>query len=401
MVKKILVISPTPSHPQTQGNRQRIYTLLINLKELGHQVYFAHIKKDKGDQGAMQQCWGERFYSLSYEMPAATIQKRQLSSNKIIKLFQKAERKLRAIVGNNPYYTFLIDEWYDESVDEALISLAESLSPDIVIIEYVFFSKALECFGKNTLKIIDTHDIFANRYKLFSEEQLKNSWFSTTKRQEDLGLSRADIIVAIQAKEANALKKRLNKKVVTVGHPVSLFESKPRSLKNKILFLGSMNAINIASMNYLIKDIFPLVKSEFRDAKLVLAGGICDQVTDFDSCLKLGTPDSLDDVYDLADIVVNPVLFGTGLKIKNIEAMGYAKPLVTTALGAEGMEAGSGKSFLIAESAQEFAASILEIFLKAEVYENLSRNAYKFAKEWNENCLKSLRDAIETEVEQQ
>ncbi len=400
MVKKILVVSPTPSHPQTQGNRQRIYTLLKNLKELGHEVYFAHIQKDEGDQAAMQECWGDRFYSLSYQMPTATLQRRQLSEVKIVRLLQKTVRKLQSMIGSNPYLTFLIDDWYDESIDESLVNLSQSIDPDIVIIEYVFFSKALACFKENVLKIIDTHDIFADRYKLFSKQQLKNSWFSTTKRQENLGLNRADIIVAIQENEANVLRKRLSKRVITVGHPVSLYACELRSYRNRILFLGSNNAINISSINYFIKDIFPLVKSTFSNAELVLAGGICDQVVDFDGCLKLGSTNELVSIYNAIDIVINPVLFGTGLKIKNIEAMGYAKPLVTTALGAEGMEAGAGKAFLIAESAQEFADSILDIFLRAEVYESLSRNAYDFAREWNQNCLKALKDTIESAVKQ-
>lgn len=400
MVKKILVVSPTPSHPQTQGNRQRIYTLLINLKDLGHEVYFVHIQKDKGDQEAMQECWGKRFYSFSYQMPAATLQRRRLSDLKIVRSLQKTVKKLQSIVGSNPYFTFLIDDWYDESINEGLVNLSRSIKPDIVIVEYVFFSKALECFGKKILKIIDTHDIFADRYKMFSEQQLKNSWFSTTKRQENLGLNRADVIIAIQENEANVLRKRLSKKVVTVGHPVMLYTCKPRSLRNRILFLGSTNAINISSINYFIKDIFPLVKSRFRTVELVLAGSICDQVADFDGCLKLGSKNELDCIYNAIDIVINPVQFGTGLKIKNIEAMGYAKPLVTTALGAEGLEAGAGKAFLIAESAQEFADSILDIFLRAEMYESLSRNAYDFAREWNQNCLKALKDTIATGVKQ-
>ena len=40
--KKILVISPTPTHPQNAGNRIRIYNLVSNLKELGHDVHFLY-----------------------------------------------------------------------------------------------------------------------------------------------------------------------------------------------------------------------------------------------------------------------------------------------------------------------------------------------------------------------
>lgn len=81
MSKRILVISPAATHPQIHGNRQRIYTLLLNLRELGNDVYFVHVRRSEGDEEAMRQCWGEKFYSLPYEIPKATRRKRQLSGN--------------------------------------------------------------------------------------------------------------------------------------------------------------------------------------------------------------------------------------------------------------------------------------------------------------------------------
>ena len=356
---------------------------------MGHDVYFVHIKQETGDEKSMQQCWGEKFYSISYEKPKNAYKK------PLKRLDQKIFRKLQSLVGSDPQFTYGIDDWYDHSINENLIDLSININPDVVIVEYVFLSKALECFGNEILKVIDTHDIFADRYKLYQKNQQIPRWYSTTKREESKGLSRADIVIAIQQKEADILAKRLkNQKVVTVGHLVPLYQSNKRKLKNKILFIGSKNPINVYGINYFTKDVFPQIKSKFHDIQLILGGDICDMVESFDGCLKLGRVENLKDAYNLADLVINPILFGTGLKIKNIEALGYSKPLVTTPAGAEGLENGAGNAFLIADSPTEFVRSITEIFSDAQVYENLSRNAYNFAKEWNLNCLQVLRETL-------
>jgi hypothetical protein len=398
MSKRILVISPAATHPQIFGNRQRIYTLCLNLRELENDVYFAHIRRSEGDEEAMRQCWGEKFYSLPYQMPEATLKKRQLSSNRLVRTAQKAVRKLQAIVvESDPYFTYSLDDMYDNSINEALLDLSKRINPDVVIVEYVFLSKALECFGKDVLKIIDTHDIVADRYKKFLKNKQTPDFrnFSTTEEQENKGLNRSDIIIAIQKNEADIFKKRLNdKKIATVGHTVPLHEFKPRTLTNKIVFIGSGISVNNYSINYFVKDIFPLIKSKFKNAELILAGSICDLVTNFDDCLKLGKVDNLKDVYDMADVVINPIRAGTGLKIKNIEALGYAKPLITTAIGAEGLEEGAGKAFLIAESPEDFVDCITKLFTDKTFYENLSTNAYKFAHEWNQNCLNALKEVL-------
>ena len=393
MKKKILVISPVPSHPQNQGNRARIYNLLVNIKEMGQDVYFVHIKQEVGNSKSMQQCWREKYYSIPYERPKTAYKK------PIKKLGQKIVRKLCSLVDSDPKFTYMIDDWYDDSINEVLNDLSKSINPDVVIVEYVFLSKALECFGKNVLKIIDTHDIFADRYKLYQQNKQRPRWFSTTKKEENKGLSRADIVIAIQQKEADILTKRLkNTKVVIVGHLVSLYQLTKEKLNKKILFIGSRNRINVNGINYFIKDVFSQIKLKFYDAQLILAGDICNVVESFDGCIKLGRVDNLKDAYELADLVINPILFGTGLKIKNIEALGYSKPLVTTTVGAEGIENGAGKAFLIAESPEQFVSHMTEIFSSdIESYKKLSSNAYNYAKEWNLNCLQILRKTLESE----
>ncbi len=391
MSKKILVISPVPSHPQNAGNRARIYNLLLSLKAAGHEVYFAYVEETPGDKAAMRQCWGDQFFSIPYTKPKTAHRKRPKH------LAAKLWVKLQAVLGNDPRYTYAIDDWYDERIDASIADISKKVQPEVVIAEYVFFSKALEAFDSSVLKIIDTHDVFTNRYKLYLKNKQKPRWFSTTKQEEKKGLRRADVAIAIQSKEASFLSQLLqaHQRVVTIGHLATLQPISSHAENHSILYIGSRNRINVSGVQFFIREVLPKVRATLDDVQLIMAGEICDVVEDFDGCRKLGRIDTLADAYGLANVTINPVHFGTGLKIKSIEALGYSKPLVTTSIGAEGLEDGAGKAFIVADTPDDFARSIIEILSDKQRREALAKQAYCFAKQRNLQCLESLTNLLE------
>lgn len=385
MGRKILVISPTPSHPQNAGNRVRIYQLLVNLQEMNHEVYFLYINVEPCDEEIMKSFWNNKFYSAPYKQPSRT-------------LIKKVIRTLKSFIVNESKHIYTIDDWYDNSLDEFIVKLSLEHSFDTVIVEYVFFSKVLECFNENVLKIIDTHDIFTDRHKIYLENSQQPRWYSTTAKEEKKGLNRANVIIAIQPKEKDYFLSLTDKKVITVSH-LALLHKPVKQLVSadgtkKILFLGSANPINIHGVSFFINNVFPRVKLNFPNIQFLLAGEVCDLIEDFDLCLKLGKVDNVDYAYALADLVVNPVLFGTGLNIKTIEALGYSKPLVTTLIGSKGLEDGRDIAFLVADDPESFSLSIINILSNTELADGLSRNAYNYAKRLNEKSLQELKSVL-------
>ena len=141
-------------------------------------------------------------------------------------------------------------------------------------------------------------------------------------------------------------------------------------------------------------EILPELNKKFPNMKLVLAGDICQIVGPQKNCIRIGFVDNIRHAYDAADIVVNPVPYGTGLKIKNIEAIGYCKPLVTTPAGAEGIEQGIENAFLVAESEEQFVDAITRIFTDKDLYDRLTENAYEFAKSWNQCSEQALNEVL-------
>jgi glycosyltransferase involved in cell wall biosynthesis len=384
MKKNILLISPVPSHPQIAGNRARICSLALSIKALGHELYFAHVQVETGDTDEMTACWGgDHFFSIPYARPN--------------KLSYRIRRKMKSFFDSDAKYTSYIDAWYDDSIDDQLKIICQKINFDVVIVEYVFFSRALMAFPGHVLKLIDTHDVMTDRHKIYLRNNSKYNWFSTTARQERKGLRRADTIIAIQEGEKKFFAELAGKKTITVGHTVKTIKREiETSPKGRILFIGSANQSNIDAINRFIREMFPKIQKEVPAAKLFVVGPVGRVLKHFnEAIINLGEPERLDDIYTNADIVINPIRFGTGLKIKNIEAMGYAKPLVTTRVGAEGMQSGIGTAFLVANSDDDFSDCVVNILRDPLLFKRLSNAGLDFANSWNQKQEDALISVLE------
>ncbi len=379
MSKKILIISPTPTHPQNAGNRIRIYNMVSFLISQGHEVFFLYSNQEDCDEDGMRHFWGDRYFQVKYKKPKPT--EKQLYYKKIKTRLNK----------HYQYYTN-VDDQYNLLLDQEIQKVAGKISFDIVMVEYIFLSKAFLNFDKKVLKVIDTHDVMTNRHKLFLREGKKPIWYSTTKCQERKGIKRADVIIAIQEHEKQHFSRLANRKIVNVGHVVKLEPPVSDIPRKKLLFVGSNNPSNLYGINDFLSDIFNSLREKYHDLELIIAGNICDKLDDHKGVLKLGVVENLDEAYDMADIVINPLTIGTGLKIKMIEALGYSKAVLSTDVGAEGLEEGKNKSYLVTNTLDDYLKALNVLFTDQQKYNMICREAGKLADSWNQSNYKQLEN---------
>jgi hypothetical protein len=225
---------------------------------------------------------------------------------------------------------------------------------------------------------------------------LSPQWFSTIASQEKKGLERSDLIIAIREEDRIFFESLVDRKVITVGYITPLGQHKDFPVKKQkhILFIGSANSINVDAINFFLETTFPIIKMAYPETKLCLAGNIGNLFKDKDDCIAIGETDSLEKIYSSADIIINPVRTGTGLSIKSIEALGFAKALVSTTKGARGIENGAGKAFLVADRPEYFSYHVIRLFKDRKFAFQLSNEAYLYAKSWNEKNLKVLRKEL-------
>jgi glycosyltransferase involved in cell wall biosynthesis len=166
--------------------------------------------------------------------------------------------------------------------------------------------------------------------------------------------------------------------------------ARPEDLEQHLLFVASDNPINTGGINQFIAKSFPAIRARVPEVKLVLAGSVCKGVADHPGVVKLGRIEDLGPVYQAAAVVINPVLFNTGLSIKNLEALGYARPLITAPVGVDGLEDGAGTAFLVAADDEEFGRHAVRLLLDPDFAGRLARHARDYAAERNRNIIRQL-----------
>ena len=92
-------------------------------------------------------------------------------------------------------------------------------------------------------------------------------------------------------------------------------------------------------------------------------------------------PPPFGEVYVISDIIINPVTFGGGLKIKNVEALCNGLPLVTTSVGAEGLEQGVGTAFHVCDTSDAMTETLCRLIGDAALRTRMSAQAHRCARE--------------------
>jgi glycosyltransferase involved in cell wall biosynthesis len=149
-----------------------------------------------------------------------------------------------------------------------------------------------------------------------------------------------------------------------VGHP-------NRTNREEIIFTGNLEYHpNISAVRYFKNQIWPKIRERCPNITWAIAGKNSHAIRDLvhqDSRIEV-VGDMDDAVARIAEakIAVVPLLAGSGTRIKILEAWAAGTPVVSTSLGAEGLEAVSGEHLMVADSAQDFSQAILELVDSAE-----------------------------------
>jgi polysaccharide biosynthesis protein PslH len=395
---KILIISPIPTHPHDSGNKIRVYNMLRTFKEKGSAIHFLYAGFTEGvNCTEMEAEWDQVLYveqtQISFLKKMATRVKSffGLSTTQLDQIIWKLNLSFIAKL----FKPFQIDDWYDSSMEEKVRSLKEKHVYDVVLVEYVFLSKVFELFGENVLKILDTHDVFADRHLMYVNRGKIPHFFYTTREQELIGLNRADVVLAIQKNEFDYFSNLTRKKVLLVGHICNPLQLEVNFFEETVslLFIGSGTAPNIDALHYLCND---LASQLVNDGVLFHCNVVGDLpvYTGINQCYFtfFGRVESLEEFYREADIVINPIRIGTGLNVKSIEAISYGKPLITTSLGMEGLEDGKSSAFLVADDPGGVSKCVQRLMLDRVVYQRQVKDAYLYAKKYNSKALGSLME---------
>lgn len=382
-MKEVLAIAPVPTHPSLQGTGARVCRLLAALQAFGHRITFVHVAFERGDIDAMRCCWDE-VYSVPVPVSPGRLSKQVLN-------------RVLPIVSHRLVVPYGIDDWYPRHFDAWAARTLDLDGYDMVIVTYAFLSRALELFPARIVKCLDTIDVLGDRHRLFHGIGHRASWFFTTSQEERRGLQRADVIVAIQETEAAYFRTLVpDRAVITVGHQTGAVQPEgAESPHERLLFVGSANRLNAIALQGFLVEVFQPLRARFPGLTLDIVGAVGGMLGVVPAgCRVAGPAESLARYYGEAWIVVNPMVAGTGLKIKTVEALAYGKALVTTSAGAHGLERGAGTAFEVADDAVAAIATITRLLANRADRTRLGGRASRFYREYSDTAMAPLRQLL-------
>lgn len=254
--------------------------------------------------------------------------------------------------------------------------------PRAVLLDYFFQAEALPYVMEPAVRsAIIMHDRFSARDEQFAAAGQKDSVAAIDQSTEVAGLMKANAVIAIQQDEADFVRLHVSDTLPILAPMAAKIVRAPQTgTSNVILFVGSNTAPNVHGLNWFIESVWPSVQTACPDAVLLVAGKVADAITVHSPGIRiLGLVDDLAPLYAEAGVVISPLLQGSGLKIKLIEALAHGKATVVTSVTLQGVTNLLKDAVLLADEPQQFAKFVISLLQDDKARAHLAARAWETA----------------------
>lgn len=300
-----------------------------------------------------------------------------------------------------------IIRFYSNDFNKKLIEVLNKNNFDVVILESLFMCPYIETirnFSKEIKIVLRAHNV---EYKIWermaksdTNKGLKGNLkkvalkhvYKTLRKYELEAIKKVDGIAAITEVDKKFFEQNTNVPITVVpfGYDISNFYVNKNDISykpNTLFHLGAMNwHPNIEGVNWFLNNVWGNLLSSKPELKLYLAGR---QMSDewmnkkIDNVVMVGEVDNVKNFMLSNQLMIVPLLSGSGMRIKIIEGLALGKVIISTTIGAEGIDITHKKDILIADSPQDFAQSIIEVLENKDLFNSISENAIKTAQKYD------------------
>ena len=254
--------------------------------------------------------------------------------------------------------------------------------PDVVVVDFphadVLMPRWIEAAS-----VMFTHNVEAEIFERHASRAKgiwRLVWADQSRKMARLeqGLTRYDSVVAVSARDQAALVKRYGLQrveAIDTGVDLDFFAMSPAEAAGDpgtdggtIVFTATMSwAANVDGIHFLLDEVWPLLLRARPALRAVIIGrnppaALTEKVRARGLAVELtGFVDDIRPYVAKANVYVIPLFVGSGTRIKAFEAMAMGRPVVSTALGVEGLDVTDEEHFLRADDASAFANAILRL----------------------------------------
>lgn len=360
MTKKILFFFPENPFSNRAGNVTRAKTNLTILKKLGYHIDLVGIEdiyKGMGDDTEFDKNFVDNLFLLT-RRPLKKIASLEYWRYKFSKLNDKNK-------SNHLLTTY---------IKESFKKICDSEKYDYIIINYEFWAGLIDQnLHNNPVKIVDTHDwITLNEF-------YKNPALKIGERFEEEinNLAKFDEVITISNDENFVFRGFLGDKVVNIPPSFpSHFSSDPEKIYD-LIFVGSDNVFNIKSIQWFFEKVHLLLPDNI---KIVIIGRVCRHLEKVKNVEFVEFAETLDEYYQQSKIAICPMLEGTGIKIKVIEALSFGLPVVGTERAIDGFASKSLNGCIVDNQPEVFKENIISLLQNEKDYQNTKNQAEEYFK---------------------
>ena len=375
--EKALHLAYSLPYPPRSGYDHRVWQI---CRHLGRRLDITLLSRTMKPNGAtLPEVEGLRFKTLHLPRPRPR---------------EKLAKGLRFLLSP---YPVMAAGWYFPEMARALEEELRREPYRLVVLEGIWLSVYWPVLARcPALKVINHFDLEAESLRRqarilppgLARCLLQNAQ-RRIRRMESRMVRNADLNWVTSRREQEILAARnpgANIQVAPNGVDTVNLKPLPRATSREILFVGALSYLpNRDGVLYFIQQILPLIHREQPDAVFRVIGRNPD-----DTLKALHRPpqveitgevDELESWYRRAALCVVPLRAGGGTRLKILEAMAYGRPVISTRLGAEGIELEAGRHLLLEDNPEAFAQAVLSVLRQPAQTEPMVAQARRLVEE--------------------
>ncbi len=391
---KILFLTNKPPYPQKDGGSIASMGMIEAFANIGHQVTVLAMNTRK-------------HHVSPFEIPE------NISSRIIFHLVEVPAKILpldaftNLISSRLPYNA---QRFISKTYREKLKMLLQATDFDIIQLEGLYlypyintirkYSKALISYRSHNIE----HEIWERT--VAQNRGLKKLYLkiltSRLEKFEKNAINTYDTLIPITKRDEDKLREMGNTQP-TLTIPAGFnfdeteIEEQPNSANN-LFFIGALDwAPNQEGLFWFLDNCWHMILDKSPNTSLKIAGRnappwIPEKLLNYPNIKYEGEVESAQSYMRQNGIMIAPLLSGSGMRVKIIEAMMLKKPIVTTTIGCEGIEACNNKEIMIASTASEFSNKTIELINNLKMRNTLSDNSFIFVRKnySNKELIKKL-----------
>ncbi|MBU0671252.1 glycosyltransferase family 4 protein, partial [Patescibacteria group bacterium] len=256
---------------------------------------------------------------------------------------------------------------YSQKIEKTIAKLISLDNFDIIQAESLGMVEYIFNLPESRIKtVFSNDDIVLRRFnrEIKNAGLIRKIWLKMqlpkVEKLEKKSLEQFDLILTVTDEEKNYLKKldfQANIDIYSYDINLDIYNLDKKQHEGfNLLFSANFNhKPNIDALKYLDKEIMPNIKND--KIKLLITGN-CPIKTTSKNMECLGFVENYKEILSKTDLIISPLRLGGGIRIKNLEAMAYGLPVLTSNIGNEGINAENNNNILLANDKEGFIEQI-------------------------------------------